>query len=174
MRAFTLILVLFILGSFVSPETNPQTSIKDDEDFCTVFFRIIKAGVEQNFDNIKGKSLGTVRKGNNFIQKWESIENLPGQSNAQITKSFATSFTSTILEADQITDSMKTIYEKWGFEIKDCLSPSWLIRESAVEGLYKKISIGRRDPTEMLKFPNIILEIENLNGKYVLYFKVIK
>ncbi len=174
MRAFTLILVLFTLGSFVSPKTDSLISVKDDEDFCTVFFRIIKAGVEQNFDNLKGKSLGTVRKGNNFIQKWESIENLPGLNNGLITKSFATSFTTTILESDQLSDSMKTMYDKWGFDIKDCLSPSWLIRESAIEGLYKKISIGRRDPTEMLKFPNIILEIENVNGKFVLYFKVIK
>lgn len=175
MRTFKLILILFVLGAFIPKNTNQSKLIVlEEEDFCTVFFRIIKSAVEQNFDNIKGKSLGTVRKGNNFIQKWESIENLPGQSNALITKSFGTSFTTTIMVADQINDSMKNIYEKIGFEIKDCLSPSWLIRETIVDGLYKKISIGRRDSTEMLKFPNILLEIENIDGKYVLYFKVIK
>jgi len=174
MRAFSLILVFLFWGLTVSPQTNPQNAVLEQEDFCTVFFRIIKSGVENNFDNIKGKSLGTVRKGNNFIQKWESIENLPGLSHGLIAKSFGASFTSIILEADQITDSMKTTFEKWGFDIKDCLSPSWLIRETAEDGLYKKISIGRRDPAEVLKFPNIILEIENVNGKYTLYFKVLK
>ncbi len=174
MRASTLILALLLWGLSVSPQTTPQHAVLEQEDFCTIFFRIIKSGVEQNFDNLKGKSLGTVRKGNNFIQKWESIENLPALGNGLITKSFATSFSTIIYEADQINDSMKTIFDKWGFDIKDCLSPSWLIRENVVDGMYKKISVGRRDPTEMLKFPNVNLEIENINGKYVLYFKVIK
>lgn len=174
-RALKLILLFLALGSFVVPQQKRSATLLEEEDFCTVFFRIIKASVEQNFDNIKGKSLGTVRKANNFIQKWQSIENLPGQANALITKTgFATSFTTTIYEADQINDSMKTMFDKWNFDIKDCLSPSWLIRETVVDGFYKKISIGRRDPAEMVKFPNIILEIENVDGKYVLYFKVIK
>lgn len=174
MRCSALFLLLIFFGAFVNKSEEPAPVSSNAEDFCTIFFRIVKSSVEQNFDNLKGKSLGSVRKGNNIIEKWESVENMPGMTNGLITKSFATSFSTVLFTTTELNDSIKNEYERYGFELKDCLSPSWSVRENEVPGIYKKISVGRKDPNEMLKFPNIILEVESNGSNFNLVFKVIK
>lgn len=145
-----------------------------DEDFCTVFFRIIKSAVETNFESIKGENMGLVMKGSNKIEKWKSVENLPGYTNGIISKSFGTSFFTTIWESNEVDASMTGAYDQFVLTIDDCLSPAWVIQQTPKEGLYKKMSISRRQAEEVLKFPNITLEINRVDDKYALQLRIVK
>jgi hypothetical protein len=144
------------------------------EDFCTVFFRIIKSAAENNMENLKGSSLGTETKGYNKIERWKSIENLPGFENGIVTKSFGVSFTCNLWTCNEMNDTLVKMYDQWVYTIDDCLSPSWMINETPKEGFYKKMSVSRRDASEILAFPNINLEILKINDKCCLQLKIVK
>lgn len=145
-----------------------------DDTFCKVFFKIIRSAVENNFDDIKGPSLGITMKGYNKIEKWKSTENFEGYDEGYITKSFGTSYVANLYKADQVDEGMIRAFEQLAFIIDDCLSPTWIIYETPKEGMHKKISISRRDASEVVKFPSITLEINQVDAKYFLQFRIVK
>jgi hypothetical protein len=155
--------------AMISP--NPKSS---DDDFCKVFFKIIKSAVENNFEDLKSTPLGATLKRYNKVEKWKSIENFEGYDEGVITKSFGTSYTCNLYTCVDMGDAMVRMYEQISFTIDDCLSPAWQIYETPKEGFHKKLSISRRDASEVLNFPNINLEILQFDGKYVLQLRIVK
>ncbi len=172
-KTVTYLLSIMLLFGFKADDGN--TAYKpQEEDFCTVFLRIIKSAVETNFESMKGPSQGITSKGYNKIEKWASAENLPGCKNGIITKSFGTSFTTNLMSSSELTEAMTKAYDQWAYEIDDCLSPAWQIYDLPQKGFYKKMSIGRRDPNEVLKFPNVNLEVNMVEGQFTLQLRIIK
>ncbi len=172
-KTATYLLSIMLLFGFKADDGF--TAVKPQgEDFCTVFFRIIKSAVETNFENIKGPSQGITTKGYNKIEKWASAENLPGYENGVITKSFGTSFTTNLMTSADLSEALTKSYDSWAYEIDDCLSPAWQIYEVPKDGFYKKMSISRRDPNEVLKFPNVNLEVNMVEGQFTLQLRIIK
>lgn len=151
----------------------PKVSSSDD-DFCKVFFKIVKSGTESNFEDIKSTSLGFTMKGYNKIEKWKSFENFENYEEGVITKSFGTSYTCNLFTSPELGDAMIKKYEEISFTIDDCLSPAWSIYETPKEGMHKKVSIARRDAAEASRFPNINLEINLVDGKYNLQLRIVK
>ncbi|MSQ80067.1 MAG: hypothetical protein EXR21_10445 [Flavobacteriaceae bacterium] len=172
-KAATYLISIMLLFGF-KPDNGCKTLKPQEEDFCMVFFRIIKSAVETNFENMKGPSQGITSKGYNKIEKWASAENLPGYKNGIITKSFGTSFTTNLMSSSELTEAMTKAYDQWAYEIDDCLSPAWQIYNVPQEGFYKKMSISRREQKELLTFPNVNLEVNMVDGKFTLQLRVIK
>lgn len=154
---------------------HPFSNENSDDDFCKVFFKIIRSGVDNNFEDIKSQSLGVTMKNYNKIERWKSVENFDGYEEGIISKSFGTSYTCNIIVCNEMGDSIIKKYDEMSFTIDDCLSPAWQIYETPKEGLYKKLSVSRRDAAEVVKFPNVNMEIVKTdNNKFALQLRIIK
>lgn len=145
-----------------------------DAAFCKVFFKIIKSGAENNFEDLKGVSLGITMKGYNKIEKWKSVENFEGFEEGIISKSFGTSYIANLTAHSELNDNLKRTFDQLALIIDDCLSPNWVIFEMPREGLYKRVSISRRDADEAVKFPSITMEVIQQEGKYILQLRIVK
>lgn len=145
-----------------------------DDAFCKVFFKIIRSAVENNFEDIKGTSLGVTVKGYNKIEKWKTTENFEGYEEGYLSKSFGIAYITNLYTSAQMDEAMVRAFENAAFIIDDCLPPSWIIYETPKEGLHKRISISRRDADEAIKFPSITLEINQIEGKYMLQLRIVR
>ncbi|MBI3233371.1 MAG: hypothetical protein HYZ42_04915 [Bacteroidetes bacterium] len=145
----------------------------DNEVFRQSIRRIIHSAETDKLNSLKGEQIESVMKSNGKVEKWKALDSLPGQINGYITQSFCTSYRAVYKESSQINEEFSQSYE----EIKKILNSSlskvdWLFREDTKEDGTKRLTISSLIKANTFVKPNLILEVVNKKGIYILQLSV--
>lgn len=74
------------------------------ESFKQALQHVINSATKSKFSDIQGEKFEILKKGNNVIEKYQTIDSLPGSIQNYIQISFARSFRSVLFTSTEITD----------------------------------------------------------------------
>lgn len=144
------------------------------ESFKQALQHVINSATKSKFSDIQGEKFETLKKGNNVIEKYQTIDSLPGSVQNYIQISFARSFRSVLFSSTEITDEMKDMFNLYSGLVKQCTPECWwfVAEVTHPDGNYKSLSASRKQKSEVNVYPDINLEIVKKNGMYVLQLSV--